>query len=411
VTRGRIAKLLVITLPATALALAAFAIAVEAWTRLHWDPLKGTPGFFLSDAARRQRLAPGYADWFAGVPVRINSLGLRDAREYALAKSPRTFRILVLGDSVTFGHGSVDEHTYPYLVEQRLRAWRGDIDWQVWNAAVPGYNTSQELAQLLEVGPVFQPDLVIVGFFENDVVDNYEVNPPAAAARLWSATLSWLYQHVYSISLYKRAYLELAWRLSASNSYRLRLAHVADEGRVLEHVQDARDLEGQRLTRFDRLDDAQVRGVACRAGASLPADIIEAMQRESGWGQWTAAVRRLQQLRRDGAYRLMFFVNIAPLVCPTDDVFFDGGSSRLNAFFMRALGEDGTPVVSSYDAFLHVRPSQMPDAGGHSFGNSNAVKADALFAFLRDALLPRIADGRAAAILRAASGPVSSGDR
>ena len=31
---------------------------------------------------------------------------------------------------------------------------------------MPGYNTSQELAHLLEVGPRFQPDLVVVGFFE-----------------------------------------------------------------------------------------------------------------------------------------------------------------------------------------------------------------------------------------------------
>ena len=62
---------------------------------------------------RGQRLAPNYDGWFAGVPVHINGLGFRDARDYALEKGPNTFRILVLGDSVTFGHGSVDEHTYP----------------------------------------------------------------------------------------------------------------------------------------------------------------------------------------------------------------------------------------------------------------------------------------------------------
>ena len=399
--RGRFAKLAAISLPATALALLLFAAGVEVWTRRHWNPAKGTPGFFLSDAARGQRLAPGYADWFAGVPVKINSLGFRDDREYALAKGPRTFRVLVLGDSVTFGHGSVYEHTYPYLVEQRLRAWRPDVDWQVWNAAVPGYNTSQELAQLLEIGPAFQPDLVIVGFFENDVVDNRFVAPPSAAARAASGTLSWLYRHVYSISLYKRAYLELAWRLSSSNSYRQRLQHVGAEAQLLEHVQSAQDLEDQRLTAFDRLDDRQLQAAGC-AGAGLPPDVVDAMRREPGWEAWLDAVRRLQRLRRDGVYRLMFFVNIAPLGCPTADVFYDGGSSRLNDFFLTTLGADGTPVVSAYDAFLHVRPSQMPDAGGHAVGNANVVKAEALFAYLRDVLLPGIADGRAAGILRAA---------
>ena len=401
--RGRIAKLAAISLPSAALAMVFFAAGVEVWTRRNWNPTRGTPGFFLSDPARGQRLAPGYADWFAGVPVNINSLGLRDSREYALAKGPRTFRVLVLGDSVTFGHGSVYEHTYPYLVEQRLRAWRPDVDWQVWNAAVPGYNTSQELAQLLEVGPTFHPDLVIVGFFENDVVDNYRVSPPSRASRVRSLALSWLYRHVYSISLYKRAYLELAWRLSSSNSYRLRLEHVGAEAQLLEHVQSAQDLEDQRLTAFDRLDEQQLQAARCAGGPTLPPDLVAAMRRERGWDDWTDAVRRLQQLGRGREHRVMFFVNMAPLTCPSEDVFYDGGSARLNDFYLGALGGDGTPVVSTYDAFRRVRPSQMPDAGGHAIGNANVVKADVLFAFLRDVLFPQIADGRAGAILRGAS--------
>ena len=127
---------------------------------------------------RGQRLAANYDGWFAGVPVHVNSLELRDPREYDLKKRPNTFRILALGDSVTFGHGSVYEHTYPFLVENRLKSWRPDVDWQVWNAAVPGYNTTQELAQLREVGDRFHPDLVIVGFFWNDLADNGPIPHP-----------------------------------------------------------------------------------------------------------------------------------------------------------------------------------------------------------------------------------------
>ena len=86
--------------------------------RATWDPRKARPGFFL-DAMRcaASGSPPNYDGWFAGVPVHINSLGFRDRREYRLAKRPNTFRILVLGDSVTFGHGSVSEHTYPCLLE------------------------------------------------------------------------------------------------------------------------------------------------------------------------------------------------------------------------------------------------------------------------------------------------------
>ena len=60
------------------------------------------------------------------------------------------------------------------------------------------------------------------------------------------------------------------------------------------------------------------------------------------------------------------------------------------------------------DSIRRVRPSQMPDASGHSIGNANVVKAEALFAFLRDVLLPQIEGGRAGAILR---GPASDSAR
>ena len=114
-------KLIVITIPAIGVMALVMAAAIEVWVRATWEPRRGRPGFFLTDAVRGQRLAANYDGWFAGVPVHINRLELRDTREYDLAKRPNTFRILVLGDSVTFGHGSTSEHTYPFLLEQRLK--------------------------------------------------------------------------------------------------------------------------------------------------------------------------------------------------------------------------------------------------------------------------------------------------
>jgi len=372
---------------AALLAMLVAAAGVEVWTRLHWNERRGVPGFFLSDAARRQRIAPGYTGWFAGVPVKINSLGLRDNREYSLEKAPGTVRLLVLGDSVTFGHGSVYEHTYPALLEQKLHAWRPDVDWQVWNAAVPGYNTSQELAQLLEVGPRFQPDVVIVGFFENDFVDNFPVEPPGAWARARSAILTVLYRHLYSIELYKRLYLQIAWIASRQTSYRQRLEHVAEEEEVTAADPDIADRQFQRLTPFERVSDEQLASIACPNQPDANPDLVASIQRESGWTDWVAAVRRFQQLHRDGMYRVVFFANVAPFPCPTADVFTDRGSDAVNRFYMSYLSA-GTPAVSVYDAFRHLRPSQMPSAGAHSLGNANLVKADVLFEYLRDRVLP-----------------------
>jgi hypothetical protein len=55
---------------------------------------------------------------------------------------------------------------------------------------------------------------------------------------------------------------------------------------------------------------------------------------------------------------------------------------------MRVIG-DGMPTVSAHGAFLHTRPSQMPGWSGHSFGNTNVVKADVLFSYLTAQVLNR----------------------
>jgi hypothetical protein len=394
---NRRAKLLAVSVPAAAVGCVLLAVGVEIWTRWHWNERKGVPGFFLSDPGRIQRLAPGYTGWFAGVPVKINQLGFRDDREYALEKSPSTFRILVLGDSVTFGHGSVYEHSYPYLLEQRLKAWRHEVDWQVWNAAVPGYNTSQELAHLLEVGPRFAPDLVVVGFFENDIVENFPVSSPGFLKRARSIVLSWLYRHLYSIELYKRLYLQIAWKFSGENSYRQRLVHIEAEEQVIANPAQIQDLDQQHLTSFDRLPDEAV--TDCPKAPRLGPDLLQAIQRERGWSDWLTAVRRFQQLHRERAYSVVFFANLVPLTCPDQDVFYDGGTARLNRFYMQILA-DGTPAASVYDTFRHLRPSQMPFASGHSLGNSNSVKAEVLFEYLREHVLANPIPGHAGAISR-----------
>jgi len=388
--RGR--KVLTITVPILIVTALALGAGVEAWVRWRWDPLKGSPGFFQSDPMRRQRLAPGYTGWFAGVPVHINSLGFRDDREYALEKGPSTFRILVLGDSVTFGHGSVAEHTYPFLFEQKLKAWRPHVDWQVWNLAVPGYNTSQELAHLLQVGPVYKPDLVIIGFFDNDLIENYDVEPSGRIQSAVAYLKSFLRRYLYSVELYRRVYLTLAWKLAGTDEYHKRVEHLAVEDELLANMRQVNGLNEQQLTPVDRFTDDQVQTMVCVGGQKPNPTVIDSLQRDSGFAPWLRAVRRLQALNRSGAYRLVFFLNITPPVCPNTDTFYDGGTAAINRFFLNTFS-DGVPTVSTYDELRHRRPSQMPNACCHAIGNTNLVKAEVLFDFLRDRVLPA-ASGR-----------------
>lgn len=363
-------------------------LLVEVWVRLQWDDTKGTPGFYVSDPVLGIRLNPNYDGWFAGVPVRINALGFRDNRDYTVAKPPNTTRILVLGDSVTFGHGTLYETSYPYLLEQRLKAWRPATNWQVWNLGVPGYNTGQELSLLNQVGPSYQPDLVIVGFYPNDLSNNEVIERPSWRRRVSSGVQRAMQRHLYSYEFYKRAVLTLRWRLFTSAADRGRLEQLANEDALLEK-QDASSSAQQQLTEVDYFDDEQVRSYIC-PGEATQTDPTGARELRAAidagdpeMTRWLAAVRGLQQLHREGKYRIAFFLNLSPKPCNGEDRFYDAGSFDEETLLLELLG-DGTPAVSSLRAYLHHRPSQMPGAGGHAVGNANRVKADVLFEFLRD---------------------------
>jgi lysophospholipase L1-like esterase len=368
---------------AFAAAVLVVAAIVEVAVRASWDPARGRPGFLVADAVRLEKLAPNYDGWFAGVPVHINSLGFRDDREYAVAKQPGTFRILVIGDSVTFGHGSLFEHTYPLLLEKRLKAWKPDVDWQVWNLGVPGYNTSQELAYLLEVGATYRSDLVVVGFYANDVVDNRAVGPPGRMAAAAALAKTWFKRHLYSFEWYKRVALTLRYRVRTSEAERDLLENLAAQDRLLVKPSQVAALAEQQLTSPAPMSNAEFAAERCSAE---PVPMLPKILKTPGLDEWKDAVRRLQQLNHDGTYRIVFFINGSPMPCDGEDVFDARASKPVDEYFQKVLS-DGTPAVSSHDAFAKYRPSQMPESSGHSIGNSNALKADVLFEFLRDRVL------------------------
>jgi hypothetical protein len=397
--RPAVRKLLLVALPATIVATFIAMVLVELWVRVAWDERRGTPGFFLSDPVLGLRLSPGYDGWFAGTPVKINSLGFRDDREYAIAKGAGTIRVIVLGDSVTFGHGALYEATYPYLLEQHLKRWRPDIDWQVWNLGVPGLNTAQEFAYLQEVGNTYQPDLVVVGFYANDFYGNGDISSPGRLRRSAFAVQRVMQRHLYSYEFYKRTYLTLRFRLLDNEEDWKRLDHLETEERLFARTEELAQRPEQQLTEVDYFDDAAVASFTCpdsgladSAGADQFGRLLA--EADSEHAHWLRAVRAFQQLHRDGRHRIVFFSNASPDVCQSADRFVSAGTLAHDAAVLDVLSADGTPATSSAPEFLHYRPSQMPLASTHAIGNSNRVKADALFAYLRDHVMPELLAAR-----------------
>ena len=100
--------------------------------------------------------------------VRTNGDGMRDDRDYALEKPEGVVRIVGIGDSGMFGWGVEQNEEYLAVLRQRL-ASRGDgRAYEVMNLAVPGYNTQLEVEALRFKGLKYAPDIVVVGWCDND---------------------------------------------------------------------------------------------------------------------------------------------------------------------------------------------------------------------------------------------------
>ncbi len=99
----------------------------------------------------------------------LNNHGWRDRdREYA--KPPGVFRIVALGDSVTFGAITPEDKTYTRILEDKLRADGFAVE--VINISTPGWGTDTQLEAFRREGKRYSPDLVVVQFTDNDLSDN-----------------------------------------------------------------------------------------------------------------------------------------------------------------------------------------------------------------------------------------------
>ncbi|HET6278967.1 MAG TPA: SGNH/GDSL hydrolase family protein, partial [Candidatus Polarisedimenticolia bacterium] len=105
--------------------------------------------------------------------IRTNSAGFRGP-ELPGEKQPGEFRILLLGDSYTFGFGVGDEDTFAHRLQEMIDSRAGAAGRvSVINAGVSAYGTAQQLLLYESAHAKFAPDLVVLNFFVgNDVQEN-----------------------------------------------------------------------------------------------------------------------------------------------------------------------------------------------------------------------------------------------
>ena len=178
---------------------------------------------------------PGYRGEFQGQPVTINSLGLRgpEPRERRGAR-----RVLCLGDSITFGYGVGDDHTYPASLERRL-AGQGI---EVVNGGVTGYTSHQASRLLAQIGPALRPDVVTACIGWNDATLRHATDREYARRLRWAQRTARLADHMFLYRAMSNLYARnLAPAPAAArdtprvppDEYRANLAAIARDARAL----------------------------------------------------------------------------------------------------------------------------------------------------------------------------------
>lgn len=170
-----------------------------------------------------------------GVPavnVSINQNGLRD-KPFNQTPPQGTVRILVIGDSFTYGYGLNASQRFTDIVEKRLNS-RFNKRVQVITAGHPGWGMRNYYQYLYNYGQHYQPDLVVISFYnldsismernnrwENEVIAEYNLS-----AEKW-------YTHDAAKQAHKErtvSFLQnLTWNTSEIRIYGNRMQALAEE--------------------------------------------------------------------------------------------------------------------------------------------------------------------------------------
>jgi lysophospholipase L1-like esterase len=147
-----------------------------------------------ADPRQTHEHTPGSSAQLMGVPVTINSLGYRD-REIPLDKPPHTLRLVLVGDSLTFGWGVAAGSRFSEALQARLgaapAARGGSARVEVINTGIGNYNTAQQLALFENNIRRLDPDIVVVNWFINDAEPTPTKRSPIAISYSYLAMWLW----------------------------------------------------------------------------------------------------------------------------------------------------------------------------------------------------------------------------
>lgn len=192
-----------------------------------------TPGKFL------QR-SPPHAPW-TSITIKTNSFGMR-GNEPVKPDAGNVCTIAILGDSFTFGSSIEQDDIYPGVLENLYREKNDDQSVQVLNFSVRGYSTRDEAQVLKHKALLWEPNLIVVGYYLNDPEYKYPWN----LANYFRKPEWWQYSNI--LRLVAQATRNREIRVAGGGNY-FRYLHAEDSdrwGSVVTAFENIGQLAGDR---------------------------------------------------------------------------------------------------------------------------------------------------------------------
>lgn len=219
------------------------AVAAEVWARIVYD----APWHERLTLEQRQSQQHVY---------RENELGLRDV-DYPSPKPVDHRRVLILGDSFTFGSGVFDDdRVFPEIIERRLNDSHrppGVRRIDVLNGGIHGSLTKDWLRLFRRIEDHFQPDVVVSVFFLRDGTMTGSVPAffdPIRKSIVARNRDSWLYRLSYVFRIVRdeldRRLISEAYTKEFHQAYFGEGAETAEWRRAQRHLLRLRDFAAER---------------------------------------------------------------------------------------------------------------------------------------------------------------------
>lgn len=156
--------------------------------------------------------AKGANYWHGKLHV-YNEAGMRWSTPFP-AKQPDVCRIMVVGDSLTYGKGVGAEETYPAVMEAELsKLYRVEV----LNLGRSGYQSEEILETILTYTPQLRPDIIVYGVCLNDFLETGEGQGTRERRQNWPFPLplsfkQFMIQQTLSGEFFEKRYDDLLMR-------------------------------------------------------------------------------------------------------------------------------------------------------------------------------------------------------